>query len=272
MSFIAISRGTFQGGKNLAETLAQSLNYRCIDRDVLVQRTSIQKASPIEFFADLDMPPSSDLCTLNHRRYVYLALLKAAIAEEANLDNVVYHGLVGHLLFPASLPVLSIRVIAPMEYRILEIQQRMGLNRVQALAHIAKVDNDRGKWTRYLYGIDWQDPSIYDLVINLQNVGVKQACHVITAMIREGGFEFTAPHYQAILKDFVLSSRIRAALAEDCMTSNLEVEIDSREGQVTIKGDCSDQAEEVQRVAAAVPGVLSVTFEEPALAEKPEYP
>lgn len=267
MSVIAISRGTFSGGKKLAEALARRLDYRCIDRDAVVQRTSIRSVSPTELFSALDLPPSSDLCTLNHRKYIYLALLKAAVADEAASGNAVYHGLVGHLLFPDDLPILGIRVIAPMEYRLQEAQQRMQLNHDQAAAHIAKVDEHRAKWTRYLYGVNWEDPSLYDLVLNLQNFNIDQACHWIGGMIKQGAFAFSARH-QTIMKDFVLAAHVRAALAKDIMTTHLEVEVESRAGLVTIKGDLFDQTEDVQRVAASVAGVQSVILEQPDVAHE----
>jgi cytidylate kinase len=30
------------------------------------------------------------------------------------------------------------------------------------------MDRDRRKWTQFLYGLDWGQPSLYDLVINLE--------------------------------------------------------------------------------------------------------
>ena len=261
MSVITISRGSFSGGKLLAESLARKLNYRCIDRDVLAQRTSIRSISPDEILAALDTPPSSNLGTLNHRKYIYLALIQAAIAEEVSSGNAVYHGLAGHLLLQGGLTVLRLRVIAPMEYRIRMAQERMKMNRQEATAHIEKVDSHRGKWTRYLYGVDWEDPSLYDLVINLQYITVEQASRLLVGMVKEGGFDFPSKN-QTSMSDFVLAARVRAALAKDPLTSNLEVEVETNAGEVTIKGELCEENEEVERVAKAVRGVLKLSFQE----------
>jgi hypothetical protein len=40
MSIITISRGTLSGGKMLAECLSRGLGYKCIDRDVLVEKAA----------------------------------------------------------------------------------------------------------------------------------------------------------------------------------------------------------------------------------------
>jgi len=37
MSVITISRGTFSGGKAIADCLSRRLGYRCIDRDTIIQ-------------------------------------------------------------------------------------------------------------------------------------------------------------------------------------------------------------------------------------------
>ncbi len=265
MALITISRGSFSGGKLLAECLARKLNYRCIDRDVVAQKTSIRSVSPDEIMAALDTPPANALSTLNHRKYVYLALIQAAIVEEVSAGNAVYHGLAGHLLLQGGLSMLRLRVIAPMEFRINEARARMTLSREEAIAYIEKVDIHRGKWTRYLYGVDWEDPSLYDLVINLQHISVEQAWRLVAGMVKEGGFEVDAKK-QALWDAFVLATRVRAALAKDAMTSNLEVNVTSSAGEVTIKGELCEENEEVQRVAMAVRGVRAVHFEEPCLA------
>jgi hypothetical protein len=261
MSVITISRGTFCGGRQLAECLAHRMNYRCIDRDVVAQRTSIRTISPDEIFAALETPPANTLSTLNHRKYLYLVLFQAAILEEVSKGNAVYHGLAGHLLLQGGLDVLRLRVIAPLEFRLDEAEKRMKLSRREALEYIEKVDDRRSKWTRYLYGVDWEDSSLYDLIINLQHITIDQACRLVSGMIREGGFPF-AVEKQHSLNDFVLASRVRAALAKDALTCNLEVEVDCRDGAATIKGELCEESDEVQRVAAAVPGVRAVNLQE----------
>jgi hypothetical protein len=68
------------------------------------------------------------------------------------------------------------------------------------------------------------------------------------------------------MRDFVPGTRVRAALARDPLTCNLELEIESSGGDITIKGGLCDQNEDVQRVAATVPAVRGVSFEEAELA------
>ena len=118
MSVITISRGSFSGGKALAECLARRLGYRCIDRDVIVERAAAYGVSQEALRGALEKPPSF-LDRFQHKKYLYLALFQAALTEEVRTGKAIYHGLAGHLLLKGGHPILRTRIIAPMESRIL---------------------------------------------------------------------------------------------------------------------------------------------------------
>jgi len=260
MSVITISRGTYSGGKTLAECLSYKLGFRCVGREEIVQRAAARGIREQDLRAALDQPPSA-MGTFNHRKYIYLALIQAALTEEVKEGRVIYHGLGGHLLLKGGIGVLRLRIIAPLEYRIRMAQQQLRLSRPEVIAHIQKMDEERRKWTRYLYGLDWEDPSLYDLIINLEYIDIDQACRLVAGMTREAYFEFS-PEARAILRDLALASRVKAELAVNPFTSNLEVEVEAAGGAVTIKGSFFEQADEVRRVVSAIPGVAEIALED----------
>lgn len=255
MSVITISRGSFSGGKTLAECLARRLGYRCIDRDVIVERAAAYGVSQQELRDALEKPPSF-LERFKHKRYLYLVLIQAALTEEVRTGKAIYHGLAGHLLLKGGQPILRTRIIAPMEMRVRMIQDRLKYSQREAIAYIEKVDEDRRKWTQFLYGVDWGDPSLYDIVLNLEHIDIEEACHIISSMVIERCFEFT-PECQVKMDDLALASRVRADLAIHPSTSDLEFEVTANSGIVAIQGKVSSlgQLEDVQRIAKAVPGV-----------------
>jgi inorganic pyrophosphatase/exopolyphosphatase len=59
MSVITISRGSFSGGKILAECLARRLGYRSIDRDIIVERAAAYGVSQYELRDALEKPPNT---------------------------------------------------------------------------------------------------------------------------------------------------------------------------------------------------------------------
>ncbi|MBI4875147.1 MAG: cytidylate kinase-like family protein [Acidobacteria bacterium] len=261
MAVITISRGTFSGGMMLAECLSCRLGYRCIDRDALVERAASQRVSQQELRAALEAPPALP-GRFSHKRYIYLSLIQAALLEEVRNGRAIYHGLAGQLLLRGLPTLLRLRIIAPMDFRIRMAQERLKLTRSEVVAHIAKMEQDRRKWTQFLYGVDWGDPSLYDLVVNLEHIGIEQACDMVASAVKHSDFELT-PERQAAMNDLALASRVRAALASSPFTSNLEVEVEARDGAVRIRGDVAEEEEDVEQVVRAVPGVTGLTVAEP---------
>lgn len=262
MSVITISRGTFSGGKMLAECLARELGYRLIDRDVIVERAAAYGVSQEELREALEKPPGF-LERFRHKRYMYLALVQAALTEEIRTGRAIYHGLAGHLLLGGGLPILRTRIIAPLEFRIAMCQERLKLSRAEAIAYIQRVDQERRKWTQYLYGVDWGDPSLYDLVINLEYLSIRQACQLIAFLVRERCTELT-PECQRRMDEMALASKVKANLAIHPPTSHLEFEVEAKGSVVHIRGRVSrvEEIDEVIRVARETPGVSEVHAEE----------
>jgi cytidylate kinase len=259
MSVVTISRGLFSGGKLLAECLARNLGYRCVDRETIAERGAARDVSQKELLDALLKPPGF-LERFQHKRYQYLALLQSGIAEEVKSDKVIYHGNAGHLLLRGPWPVVKIRVIAPLEKRIATLEDRLKLDRTEAMAYIHKVDGDRKKWTRFLYGVNWEDPYLYDLVVNLDTLDIDDACELVTAAVRQQRHFGLTEKCQADLKDLALASRVRADLSIDAATSHLEFEVTAHRGVVGLRGKLTsiEEESEVKRVAQSVPGVAQL--------------
>jgi cytidylate kinase len=266
MSVITISRGSFSGGKALAECLACDIGYRCVDREAIVERAAASGVSQEELLDALLKPPGF-LERFKHKRYQYLTLFQAALAEEVKTGKVVYHGNAGHLLLRGANAVLRVRIIAPIEKRLAMLQDRLKMSPSEALSYIHKVDRDRKNWTQFLYGVNWEDPALYDLVLNLEGYEIEEACDIVaTAARKQKCFDFTG-ECRAQMEDLALASRVRADLAINPPTSHLEFEVTAHRGVVSISGKVADpdELEEVKRVASAVPGVASLNLDGLAL-------
>ncbi len=175
----------------------------------------------------------------------------------------MYHGNAGHLLLRGGAPVLRTRVIAPLEFRIAMAMARLKCSRSEAASHIRRVDNERHKWTHYLYGVDWGDPALYDIVIKLEHVGIEQACQVIANMARQRCFGITA-ECQEWMDNLALAARVRAWLALEPATSHLEFAVTATQGRIDVRGklDKPSEAEDVRRVAGSMPGVTELKLDQ----------
>ncbi len=268
MPIITISRGSFSGGKAIAEALSRKLGYRCIDRDQVIQKAAEWGVSEDDLKTAIEKPPSF-LGQSQHTKYLYLAFIQAALAQEAQKGDLIYHGLAGHLLLGKGPHVLRTRIIAPMEYRIAKVQDRLKFTRKQAVAYIKNMDEERRKWTQFLYGVDWTDASLYDLVVNLEQMSPLEACDVIAAAAELKCFA-GSPATERAIDDLAMASLIKANLAMNPETSDPQLEVIAESGAVSIKGkiDAPGQAKKIRNFVRTIPGVKEVHLHELELATR----
>jgi len=158
-----------------------------------------------------------------------------ALAERAQKGPFVYYGHSGHLLLKGVPQVLKVRVIAPLNRRAQKLTKTQKISFGEAKKIIEKMDEGRIKWTRFLYDVDWRDPSLYDLVINLDSIGLESACEMIICALNQPEFK-ESPESQTSIEDFLLASRVKAELAGHDRTKGLELEVRAEKGVVKITG------------------------------------
>lgn len=259
MAIITVSRGTFSGGKILAERLAERLGYPCFSREEIMQDAAKSFGiSENELSSAINEPPPF-WQEVPGKRIAYLKCLTAVLLDKVESGNLVYHGHVGHLLLGDISRILRIRVIADMEFRVTACMERSKMGREEAIAYIRKVDHERDRWTRFLYGVDWQNAANYDIVLNLERMSLEGACETVVRIVELDDFKPTAES-KKILEDLALSSRVWITLAKDPRTKASFVKVQADSGKVTINGNVASEAvmDAIPVVAKEVEGVLSV--------------
>jgi cytidylate kinase len=241
MSIITISRGSSTGGSMLAEGLSRVLNYKLVRREDILQGTARFGVAAAKLEKFLFGPPtySSD-----YKRDIrnYIAFFQAALYDYVQGQDVIYLGNVGHMMLKDVACVLRIRLIAPRLTRIGMLVERKQMTQEEAAAYIDKVDAQRRAWTLLLYGVDWLDPSLYDLTLNLESMNIDAAVDIAATAARHRKLAETERCVCA-LNDMALASRARAELAADPRTSlsDVEVEADAASSTIYLKGRVSPE-------------------------------
>jgi cytidylate kinase len=259
MPIVTISRGTASGGKSLADELAQKMGFDVVSREEIV-RAAAEFGVPEEKLHKALLEPPKFWDRFQHDRRRYMAFVQAALAARVQQGRVIYHGNAGHLLLRGISHVACFRLIAPMEYRVRTLrEQNRGISQEEAARRIEHVDRQRREWTHFLYGVDWLDPGLYDLCINLRTLDLSDAVEIAAAVLQCKRFEPTQESAQA-MANLVLASRVRAALAADPRTAFVEVDVRAGEGEVSLKGRLRQAASEdaVIEVVAEVEGVVRI--------------
>jgi cytidylate kinase len=258
MAVITISRGTFGGVKEMAECLSTQLGYRLVTREQLLSATAKAFGATEGQLESALLHRPGFLEGRGLRRLRYINCVQAAIAKEVQGDNVVYHGQAGHLLLKGLPHHLRVRVVANMEFRIESVVTRCNMTRERAVEYIRELDQERDNWVRWVYGIDSNDPSTYDMVINLERIPVPTACAVVAETAKRD-FQ-TTPEAQRKADDLALASEIRARIGMDKSIADERIVVSAEDGVITLNADARRlaEAEQVKAMALKIEGVKEV--------------
>jgi cytidylate kinase len=269
MAIITVSRGSMSGGEALAKCASEKLGYPLIGREILMEAASKLGVAEDTLRQKLEKSPGMWGRLVSNRR-LYIIGIQAALAEHAAGGNLVYHGNAGHLLLRDIPAVLRVRLIAPLEMRVRTLMERQQMSREDAADYIQNVDADRVRWTKFIYGRDWSDPSLYDLVINLEKMSLETACGLVCDSVSRPEFTASAEIRKA-LADFRLACHVKVALAANVETRAIELETRASDGVVQISGEmptagmmvpASGRTEAaIVRLASEVPGVQKVLLD-----------
>jgi hypothetical protein len=205
-------------------------------------------------------------------RRIYVSVAQATLCQLVRSDNVIYHGHAGHLLLRGVGHVLRVRIIMPMNQRIPLAVREHGLSEGAAEGFIKKRDEERASWTRFLYGIDWLDPVLYDMTLNLEKFSIEDACSLISTMVGRPEFEVTDENRRE-LADLELASHTHAKLFLNPKVAAAAAKIDVKasDGVVQLAGILPGDAllDEVLETCKGLPEVKDVRAEWLGAREEP---
>ena len=210
MTIVTISRGSFSMGKVVAEKAARRLGFECLSRDVLIEASDKFNIPEIKLVnAIIDAP--SFFRRFTHEQESYIAYIQSALTRHLCRDNVVYHGLAGHVFLKNVSHVLKVCIIARFETRVANLMKSEKVTEREAASWITKVDKERRKWTKQLYGVDPWDPQLYDIVLKIDKFDSDEAAESIFQSARLPRFQATKES-QREMEDLALACEIKAEL------------------------------------------------------------
>ena len=236
MAIIALARGTFSGAKELAQQVAETLSYRLVSREDIIEKTA-QYGMTRE---KLDRARRRKLGILQRKQLDwihYRAYARAALTKEIRQGSLVYLGSNGRVLLRDFPNVLNVMVVADMEYRIDTLIQRTEhiMNRRKARRLIEEIDERKVRWQRHFHGDNWHEYSEFDLVIQPGQMSIPDACEHILTTLEQPQYQTTHKSLETIdLLTVAAELRARIAMIADVADHNVQVE--ARDGVIVITG------------------------------------
>ena len=264
MPIITISRGSLSSGQDLAERVASQLGCSCMSREMLLEAAT-RYGVPEPKLSELFEKKPSFWEWLTRSRERYLVFVQAAMCEAAQSGQLVYHGLAGQQLLAGVSHVLKMRLIAPLERGIRGGMERQNLSREEAVKFIQRIDDERYHRMRELFEVDWRDPALYDVVLNLEQMSLDTAAEIVVSLAQKPEFQPTAASNKA-LQDLAVGARVKATLLADPTTGDIPVQVDADDGVVHISGivtaiDDGQIEDTLRERAMTVPGVSQVLLD-----------
>lgn len=257
MSIITISRGSFSRGKEVAEEVAKKLNYRAVSREILLEASEDFNIPEIKLIRAIhDAPSILERFTFGRERY--LAQIESTLLEHLRRDNIVYHGLAGHFFVRSISHVLKVRIIADLEERLRTKMERQKSSKEKAFEELKKDDKARRQWSLRLYGVDTWDSTLYDLVLHIHKLTVKNAVDIICGTVRLEQFR-TTPESQRAIDDLAIAAMVKAKIVKEYPRAKVRV----RAGEALIHVQAAETLEseivqDIQCAAREVPGVREI--------------
>jgi len=221
MSIITISRGSYSRGKEAAEKVAEELGYECISRDILLEASDRFHVPEVKLVRAIHDSPSI-LGRFSQGKERYVAFIREALLRHVQKDNVVYHGLAGHFFLQQIPHVLKVRIISDFEDRVREEMKRENIPEEEARYTLKKDDEERRKWGLSLYGADTWDSSLYDVVLHVRTMKVRDVVNVLLHTVKLPCFQ-TTKESQRVLDDLLLASRMQLSLVLQFRDVNVTV-------------------------------------------------
>lgn len=239
MGIITISRGSYSKGKEIAEKLADKLGYKCISREILLKASKEFNVPEVKLIQAIQDAPSF-IDRLKNGKKKYIAFIRKAFLENIQNDNVIYHGLAGQF-FTQGLPnILKVRITADFNFRINLVMKRENVSEEKARQMLIKIDEERTKWSMFLYGIDTKSPELFDIILHIDTISVNDAVDILYSYARRSCFQ-TTDESKKKLKDMLIAARVYSVIVKKFP----DAKVKCKDGKVLISVESSLSVEKV---------------------------
>lgn len=263
MAIITISRQFGSLGTEIAQVLQQELHFASLDKQTLEEALVSQYGIPEENVERYDekKPPLWDIFSSDKDKYLHF--MKTAIYNFARQDKCIIIGRAGQMLLRDIPGTLHVRVLAPKALRIKRLQERFGYDDRLAEQLIRHSDHDRVGFHKFFFHVNWEDVSLYDLMVNTQLFSIQQAAELIENCLEKLDILKSNSATTEKLDDLCLGQAVitKIAYEEKMPIQFLETSVEA--GIVTLKGSTitSHDIARCEEIARDVPGVKDVINE-----------
>lgn len=194
---ITIGRQHGSSGREIARLLAEKLNYKCYDKEIVDEAANHSDFSRdlIDAFDEKRMSAfilHAGGYGLNENFRLNMQVVSAQFEAMRNIaenGNCIFVGRCADYILRDHDDLISVFILGDMDERLKCLERRQGLDEVEARKKIKEVDKDRSSFYRYYSDQTWGDAQNYDMCINSSKLGVEGTVQVILDYIKVRGLK-----------------------------------------------------------------------------------
>lgn len=182
------------GGFEIAQDIADKLDYRYLDSEVIAQAAALAGVSPETIAAAerwptfvermlerlalttvvsegvLPTPPTANPATMMLTSADYRQLVEQVVQSLAAEGRCVIIGHAGQAILQNTPNVFKVFVHGSKDRRAARLSAEQGIDVKDAISQIKDADRQRIEFFKHVYNMEWLDSSTYDMTINTDDV------------------------------------------------------------------------------------------------------
>lgn len=196
---ICFSRKIGGGALEVADLLAEKIDYRVVDRELLehiAQDKDLSKQT-VDFFDERYPGKMSELASMlfGEKSFVmsdYIKNLISAVYTFANMGSSIFVGRGAHLILPRD-RVLAVRIICSAQYRINRLANILDVEENEAGKLLQHIDQEQRAFFKKAFGKKDASPYEFDLVINRDFISEPRAAAEVVVRAFKEKFSLSLP-------------------------------------------------------------------------------
>ena len=263
MSLITIMSGLGSSAITIAQLVSNELKLVLYD-DQKLQQEAVNIGISLEEIKDFDQKaPGLFNRILSYKPQVYLNLMEALVYEVARRGQGIILGHGAQFLLRDFGCGLHVYIFSSESSRIQYLMDQQGMSMDAAEKIIHKSDSERRGFLQFAFHMDWNDPSLYDLIINQDKLGTESAAKLITDVAQSQQIKACSITALYTMERLSLLKKVEAAILKNKISSQgFHIDVPER-GIVHITGSLNPLESEsgLLEVVKGVSGVLEVKLE-----------
>ena len=178
MAVITISRQLGSLGSRIAHQVAEHLAFCVVWREA-INRAARQAGAPEMALAEIDELGLLELTPTPEEQHAYHQALEQVMDDLADRGSCVIIGRAGQVLLRDRRDAFHVKIMASAELRARRVAQVRSIPIEAARAQIETSDRSRRAYLECCFGERWDDPELYDLIINTSRLSPETAAIII---------------------------------------------------------------------------------------------